>query len=143
MVDERKRFISEEDRELDRIRRSKLQGLKERKMEMSGEPVHLNDANFNETISKHSLALVDFWAGWCGPCRALAPTIEELADEYSGKVFVAKVDVDENPNTAACFQIFSIPTVLIMKNGKEVERIVGCVPKSNIAASIKKHAEAV
>jgi thioredoxin 1 len=103
------------------------------------EPVHLTDADFKETIGRQPLALVDFWAAWCGPCRAIAPTIEEIAEEYAGRVFVGKVDVDENPDTATCFQIFSIPTVLLMKNGKEVDRIVGCVPKEHLVAAIKKH----
>ena len=102
-------------------------------------PFHLTDANFDETIKKNSLVLVDFWAGWCGPCRALAPTIEEIAAEYAEKVFVGKLDVDENPNKAECFQVFSIPTMILFKNGCEVDRIVGLCPKKNIEASIQKN----
>ena len=108
---------------------------------MGNEPVHLTDANFEETIKSNSLVLVDFWAGWCGPCRALVPTIEELAKEYSGKVLVGKLEVDENPNTAERFQVFSIPTLLVFKNGGEVERLVGLCPKKNIEALFKKHLE--
>jgi len=80
-----------------------------------------------------------FWASWCSPCRALAPTIQELADEYAGKIFVGKLNVDENPSTAERFQVFSIPTVLIMKDGEEADRIVGCVPKDYIVNTLKKY----
>jgi thioredoxin 1 len=132
------RFISEEN-ELKRIREKKLAELKEKRQEMSDKPVHVTDANFKEMTQKHSLALIDFWASWCGPCQALAPTIEEINKEYAGKVFIGKLDVDENPRTAECFQVFSIPTVLIMKNGEEVDRIVGCVPKKHIESALKKH----
>jgi len=138
---EREQFISE-DAELKRIREAKLKTLsenRERMQKMSMKPAHVTDSNFNEIVNKHQLALIDCWASWCGPCLALAPTIEELAKEYSGKVFIGKLDVDENPQTAECFQIFSIPTVLIMKNGKEAERIVGLVPKKHIEAALKKH----
>jgi thioredoxin 1 len=137
MNGEHEQFISEENDDLKRIRNRKLAELRTRK-DMS-KPFHVTDADFNETLKKHPLALIDFWADWCGPCRALAPTIEELHKEYAGKVFIGKLDVDENPHTAECFQVFSIPTLLIMKNGQEVERIVGCVPKNNIEAALKKH----
>ena len=106
---------------------------------MSAEPAHVTDANFNKIVNQHHLALIDFWAPWCSPCLALAPTIEELAEEYFGKIFVGKINVDENPLTAERFQIFSIPTLIIMKDGKEVDRIVGLVPKKHIEAVLKKH----
>jgi thioredoxin 1 len=106
---------------------------------MVNEPFHLTDANFDETIKKNPLILVDFWAGWCGPCRALAPTIVELAKEYAGKVLVAKLDVDENPTTAEKFQVYSIPTVVLIKDGCEVDRIVGLCPKKNFDAALQKH----
>jgi len=139
MSDKREQFISEEDRELKRIREKKLQELMEKKPEMSTGPTHVTDSNFDETINKQPIALIDFWAEWCAPCRALAPTIEEIASEYSGKVFVGKLNVDENPETAELFQVLSIPTLIIMKSGKEVDRIVGCVPKGHIQAALKKH----
>jgi thioredoxin 1 len=106
---------------------------------MSAKPVHISDSNFSDTVTKHALVLLDFWADWCGPCRALAPTIEELAGLYAGKILVGKLDVDENPATAERFQVCSIPTVLMIKNGKEVDRVVGCVPKDYIEAMLKKH----
>ena len=145
MSGEHKQFISEEDKELERIKEKKLKQLlarrRERKTEMPNKPVHITDANFNEIINNNSLALIDFWAPWCGPCIVLAPTIEELAKEYAGKVFVGKLNVDENPRTAERFQIFSIPTLVIMKNGQEVDRIIGLVPKKHIEAILKKHME--
>ena len=108
---------------------------------MSTEPFHVTDENFEETIKKNKLALIDFWANWCGPCRALAPTIQELAKEYNGKALVGKLNVDENPATAERFQVFSIPTMIIFKNGSETERLVGLCPKSRIADMLKKHSE--
>ena len=105
---------------------------------MGNGPLHLTDANFEETINKNPIVLIDFWAGWCGPCRALAPTIEELAKQYEGKVLVAKLDVDENPKTAEKFQVYSIPTVVLIKDCCEVDRIVGLCPKKNYDSSIEK-----
>jgi thioredoxin 1 len=135
---EHERFISGDEEELKHIREKKLAEFKARKRMNEG-PIHLTDSDFDETVKKFPLALVDFWAAWCGPCRALAPAIEELNREYAGKVFVGKLDVDENPEKAECFQVFSIPTLLVMKNGQEVERIVGCVPKKHIEDTLKKH----
>ena len=106
---------------------------------MSIVPFHITDANFDETIKNNKLVLVDFWASWCGPCRALAPTIEELAREYNGKALVGKLDVDENPATAERFQVFSIPTMIVFKGGQETERLVGLCPKSRIADTLQKH----
>jgi thioredoxin 1 len=102
-------------------------------------PFHVIDANFEETIKNNKLVFVDFWATWCGPCRALAPTIDELAQEYAGKVLISKLDVDKNPVSAEKFQVFSIPTMLIFKDGHEVDRLVGLCTKMSIIASIQKH----
>jgi thioredoxin 1 len=99
----------------------------------------VTDSNFDYTINNNKLVFIDFWASWCGPCRALAPTIEELAQEYNGKALVGKLDVDENPATAERFQVFSIPTMILFKDGKETERLVGLCAKSKIADTITKH----
>ncbi|MEM2995289.1 MAG: thioredoxin [Candidatus Bathyarchaeia archaeon] len=139
MNDGHEQFIFGEDRELKRIREKKLKMFMEKVRKMTAEPFHLTDSNFNEIVGQKPIALIDFWASWCGPCLAFAPVIDELAKEYSGKVFVGKLNVDENPETAERFQIFSIPTVVIIKNGREVERIVGVVPKKQIEALIRKH----
>ncbi len=106
---------------------------------MSAEPFHVTDKNFEDTIKKNKLVFIDFWATWCGPCRALAPTIQELAKEYSGKVLIGKLDVDENPATAEKFQVFSIPTMIVFKDGSEAERLVGLCAKNKIAETIQKH----
>jgi len=106
---------------------------------MNAQPVQVTDSSFKEIVNKHSLAIIDFWAPWCGPCLALAPGIEELAEEHTGKVFVGRLNVDENPMTAERFKVFSIPTMLIMKYGREVDRIVGLVPKKYIEALLRKH----
>lgn len=106
---------------------------------MSSEPVHITDLNFNDLKKNHSLVLIDFWASWCGSCRALAPIINELTREYSRSVLFSKLNVDGNPITTKSFEILSIPTIVIMKNGYEIERIVGLVPKNQIEEIIKKH----
>lgn len=142
MGGEHEQFISEEDEELKRIRERKLMRLREdeeKKKEMSSKPLHVTDSNFEEITKQHFIALIDFWAPWCGPCRALAPIIEELAREYSGKVFIGKLNVDENTNTAEFFQVFSIPTLLVLKNGSEVDRIVGLTPKKHVETVLRKH----
>jgi thioredoxin 1 len=106
---------------------------------MSNEPVHVTDANFDEMLKNNKVALIDFWAGWCGPCRALAPTIKELARDYNGKMFIGKLDVDENPKTAKCFNVYSIPTLIVFKDGCEVERLVGLCAKNRIEGILQKH----
>jgi thioredoxin 1 len=105
---------------------------------MSSGPFHVTDANFEETIKNNRVVFVDFWANWCGPCRALPPTIEEVAKEYAGKVLVGKLDVDENPATAERFQVFSIPTMILFVDGQETERLVGLCPKSRITDALNK-----
>ncbi|MEM0253931.1 MAG: thioredoxin [Candidatus Bathyarchaeia archaeon] len=106
---------------------------------MPSEVIHVTDLNFNDVIHSNPIVLIDFWAEWCMPCRMLAPVIEEIAREYAGKVLVGKINVDENPITASKFQIYSIPTLIIFKNGVEVDRIIGLVPKSRIEAYINKY----
>lgn len=106
---------------------------------MSTEPFHVTDSNFEQTIKTNKVVLVDFWANWCGPCRALAPTIVELAKEYSGKVLIGKLDVDENPQTAEKFQVFSIPTMIVFKDGQEADRLVGLCPRNKITDALAKH----
>ena len=99
-----------------------------------------NDANFQEEVlNSDKLSVVDFWAPWCGPCLALGPTIEALADEYAGKVNVGKLNVDENPNVSMDYGITSIPCVLFIKNGQVVDKQVGTAPKSAFEKKIQQH----
>lgn len=101
---------------------------------MKKEPLHVTDATFQKDVLESALpVLVDFWAPWCGPCRMVAPIIEELAADYDGRVVIAKVNTDENGETPGKFGIMGIPTLIIFKDGKEVERIVGARPKKAIA----------
>jgi len=107
---------------------------------MAENVAEFTDSNFETDVLKaEQPVLVDFWAPWCGPCKLLAPTIEELADDYSGKVRVGKMNTDENPQTASGHQISAIPTVILFKNGEPVERFVGVTPKEKFSASIENH----
>ena len=99
----------------------------------------VTDGNFEEEVIKSDLpVLVDFWAPWCGPCRTVAPIVEELAKDYQGKVKVTKLDVDNNPGTAAKYGIFSIPTILIFKDGKVATQIVGAMPKKHFVDKLNE-----
>jgi len=102
--------------------------------------VHLTEQNFDEALAANqSVMMVDFWAEWCGPCRAIAPVLEDLARESAGAVTLAKVNVDENPSLAARYGIRSIPTVLFVKQGKVADQVIGAVPK----AQLKKKLDAL
>lgn len=129
------------DPELEKIKSKKIQEMmkKPEKSEKISTPLTVTDVNFEETIRRHNLIVIDCWAAWCGPCRMIAPTIEELAREHAGEVVFGKLNVDDNPKTAAQFNIMGIPTLLIMKDGAEVDRIVGVAPKPLIENKLKEH----
>lgn len=103
-------------------------------------PVEITDANFSKEVLESGVpVLIDFWAVWCGPCRTIAPVVEELAKEYEGKLKVGKVDVDNNPQTAMTYGIRSIPTLMVFKGGKVVEQIIGAMPKKSLLDKLTPH----
>ena len=107
---------------------------------MGANTIEITDTNFeSEVVKAGTPVLVDFWAAWCAPCRALAPTIDSIAEEYKGRVKVGKLDVDANGSTAARFNIRGIPTLLVIKDGQVKEQIVGAVDKSVITKALDKH----
>jgi thioredoxin 1 len=137
--------MSDEDSEMQQIREKKLVDMMQRartqlqSAKNDGRPIILSDASFSSEISKHPLMVIDFWAAWCGPCRLVAPIVEQLAKEYSGRVAFGKLNVDENPLTSQEFQVESIPTLLIFRDGEAVDGIIGAVPKHQLEAKIKSH----
>ena len=105
---------------------------------MAGKAVEVTDTNFEEKIvNAGKPALVDFWAVWCGPCRVIGPIVEEIADEYDGRVVVGKLDVDSNRETAVKFGIQAIPTLLLVKDGEIVDRLVGVTDKANLVSKLE------
>ena len=103
-------------------------------------PIHVTDDSFEQEVIQADLpTVVDFWAVWCAPCRRIAPILEEMAAEYDGQLKVTKLNVDENPATASKYGIMSIPTLLVFKGGKPVERIVGYMPKERLMDKIRPH----
>ena len=141
-----------EDKELERIRLKKLREMFRRgALEEKGEsfqkrgqpvfdkPVEVTDATLMEVVQKNSLVAVDCWAPWCGPCYMVAPVVEELARDYAGKMLFGKLNVDENRRTAMQYQIMSIPTMLVFRNGKLVDRIIGAMPRQMLEPRITRY----
>ena len=100
----------------------------------------INDGNFEaEVVNSSELTIVDFWAPWCGPCRKLGPVLDEIAQDFEGKIKIVKLNTDENFKTAKEYSVSGLPTLLIFKEGKPVERLVGLMPKTSIITNIEKH----
>ena len=134
-----------EDEELERIKRTKLRkimkGMVSQKQGESAlnKPVNVTDATFKEMIKNQPLVVVDCWAPWCAPCHMVAPIIEEMARDYAGRILFGKLNVDENREVAMQYQIMSIPTLLVFKNGKIVDRIIGAMPRQMLEPKITRH----
>jgi thioredoxin 1 len=127
--------------ELEQIRENKMRAWANQvSTPKIDKPVVVSDRNFDQTAKNYPLLVVDCWAAWCAPCRAIAPIVDELAKEYSGKVVFGKLNVDENPETAQKYGVMAIPTLLVMKDGQEVDRIVGVVPKTQLEAKLNVYA---
>jgi len=109
-------------------------------MSTNGSTIQVTDETFAAEVEQGTgLVLVDFWAEWCGPCKMIAPTLEQLATEYAGRLTIAKLDVDANQRTSMRFNVRSIPSLLFFKDGKHVDTVVGLVPKATLAERIQKH----
>ncbi|MFQ6129512.1 MAG: thioredoxin [Candidatus Hadarchaeaceae archaeon] len=128
--------------ELERIKLKKmkqLMGMTSTRRGYPNTPIALTDASLEEVVNRYPLVVIDCWAPWCYPCLMVAPIIDELAKRYAGRIVFGKLNVDENPRAARAFGIMSIPTLLIMKGGKEVDRIVGALPKPHIIEKLRAH----
>lgn len=102
--------------------------------------IHADEGTFEQAVLQSDVpVLVDFWAAWCGPCKAIAPVLDELSSEYEGKARIVKIDVDSNPNLAAQYGIRSIPSLFVFKNGEKVDNVVGAQPKAQLSALLNKH----
>jgi len=138
-------MVDEEDVELEKIKEKKMRELLKKvtrsrqPQNIISRPIIATDHNFEELIKRYPLVFVDFWAEWCLPCRVISPVIEELAEQYAGKIVFLKVNVDDNPITASRYGIESIPTMIIFKNGRPVDVIVGAYPKKVIEERIRKN----
>ena len=133
----------EENKELEELKARKLremlnQNKKDGAQELE-KVIAVNDTNFRDVINNASLAVIDCWASWCMPCRMLSPIIDELANDYAGKVVFGKLNVEENRQVPIEYQIMSIPTILVFKKGQLVDRIVGALPKRILESKITQH----
>jgi thioredoxin 1 len=129
------------DDELEKIKMRKLAEIlsgRHQRPTVIAEPVEVTDLNFKQFISSNKYSVVDFWAEWCAPCRAIAPIVKELAEQYAGKVVFGKLNVDENPKTASEYGIMGIPTLILFKDGRPVDMVVGAVPKRVLEGRIVK-----
>ena len=135
---------NEDDQELEKIRRAKLQEMLKKSKSFEektviDKPVEVTDATFNETVQSHPLVVIDCWAVWCGPCRMIAPIIEELARKYAGRVVFGKLDVDKNRAVSMQYQIMRIPTLMVFSHGRLLDKIMGALPKPVLEARITRY----
>lgn len=133
--------------ELDEIRKKKMEKMmsemnkpgEEPEVQLPDKPVVINDGSIDSAVGQYPLFILDCWAEWCGPCRMVGPVIEQLAKEMKGSVVFGKLNVDENMKTANKYRISAIPTMLVFKNGKLIDKIVGAYPKAALASKIQKY----
>ena len=132
--------------EIDEIKRKKMEKMmndmnkpSSPSIELPNKPVLVTDANMDSMVSQYPIFILDCWAQWCGPCRAIAPIIEELAVEMKGKAVFGKLNVDENPGTANAYRISAIPTLMIFKGGKLIDKVVGAYPKPGLVAKLQRY----
>jgi len=131
--------------ELEWIKQKKLREIMDRmkaddsKDDWPDKPLEVTDASFEEVIQRYPVVVVDCWAAWCGPCHMVAPVVDELARDYRGKIVFAKLDVDSNAATAMRYGISSIPTLLVLKNGQLVGRIIGAMPRPSLESQIVRY----
>ncbi|VVB53465.1 Thioredoxin [uncultured archaeon] len=126
------------DEELQQLREKRIRQILEEKTKMNT-PITITDETIQKETTKKGVTVIDCWAPWCGPCRMLSPTIDQLAKDYAGKITFGKLNVDENPNAAGQYDIMSIPTLLVFKDGKLVDRITGALPREMLEPRLKKH----
>jgi thioredoxin 1 len=126
-------------KKLEQLKNQYMNGGKTMEKKWPDTPIHLIDADIDETIKKFPTLVIDCWAPWCGPCRMIGPVIEELAKEMQGKIVFGKLNVDENPQTSMKHGIMSIPTMLVFKNGQLVDRFVGAMPKEMLLQKLKPY----
>ena len=137
-------MANEKDVELEKLRQARLLEMLKKSKSFEDEalinkPIDVTDATFSETVQSHPLVVIDCWAAWCGPCRMIAPIIEELAREYAGKVVFGKLDVDKNRAVSMQYQIVSIPTLIVFSYGKILDKITGALPKPVLEARITRY----
>jgi len=140
--------LDEKEDELERIKRRKFEemmnGVNRTRepnpsFNTSGKPIDLTDSTFTSFVKENSLAVVDFWAPWCGPCRFVSPVVEDIAKDYVGTIAFGKLNVDQNPRMANQYGIVSIPTIMVFKNSKRVDQIIGAMPRQRLEPRITIH----
>jgi len=138
-------MIEEADAELEALRKKRMEQLhrmlekEQEKAAWPSSPVHVTDLNFQQTISEYGVVLVDFWASWCSPCKMIAPILDQLAQEFKGRAVVAKLDVDRNRKTADAFKVSGIPTLILFKDGRPIERVTGALPRNALKGLIQRN----
>lgn len=133
--------MKSEEKDLEQLKQEKMEEIMSEKEseEFPSEPITVTDGNFEEVINKYPVVVIDFWAEWCAPCKAMGKVIKELANKYSGEIVFGKLNIDENPETPRKFQVSGIPTLLITKDGEPADKVVGMAPKERLNQRLSKY----